>query len=247
MQGRRTFLIAALVALVAACSSAGISVLQQHAEEQQHRYETLIGLEGDANRIDALESEADAERRVPLGVQSEVKALLGDMHSELAILARGAGDPELLVSRLFKVLAAPVMLEGKRLHLRASVGIAATDLLRNADLAMYAAKAAGSNGYALFTNDMHVHALTRLDRREQLERAIETEELVLHYQPIVDMDLGRVAGFEALVRWQHPARGLLGPGEFIPLAEETGLIVPLGRWVCAKPAARRRSGPALRT
>ena len=72
------------------------------------------------------------------------------------------------------------------------------DLLRNADLAMYAAKAAGTNRYAVFTDDMHVHALARLDRREQLERAIENEELVLHYQPIVDLDLGRVAGFEAL-------------------------------------------------
>ena len=113
------------------------------------------------------------------------------------------------------------MLEGKRLYLRASIGVATTasgpELLRNADLAMYAAKAAGTNRCAVFTDDMHVNAVERLDRREQLERAIENDELRLHYQPIVDLDLGRVAGFEALVRWQHPTRGFLGPGEFIPL------------------------------
>ena len=129
-------------------------------------------------------------------------------------------DVEALVARLFEVLAAPVMLEGKRLHLRASIGIATTeagdDLLRNADLAMYAAKAAGTNRFAIFTDDMHVNAVARLDRREQLERAIENEELVLHYQPIVDLDLGRVAGFEALVRWQHPDPRLPRPGRVHP-------------------------------
>ena len=112
------------------------------------------------------------------------------------------------MDRLFDVLAAPVMLEGKRLHLRASIGIATTDAgdgpaaqRRPRDVRRQGRRHQPLRG---LHRDMHVHAVARLDRREQLERAIENEELVLHYQPIVDLDLGRVAGFEALVRWQHP-------------------------------------------
>ena len=144
------------------------------------------------------------------------------------------------------------MLEGKRLHLRASIGIATTDagddLLRNADLAMYAAKAAGTNRFAVFTDDMHVNAVARLDRREQLERAIENEELVLHYQPIVDLDLGRVAGFEALVRWQHPDARPARPGRVHPARRGDRPDRPARPLGPARGrAARPRPGPARRT
>jgi EAL domain-containing protein (putative c-di-GMP-specific phosphodiesterase class I) len=140
---------------------------------------------------------------------------------------------------------------------RASVGIAISqpaaapgDLLRNADVAMYAAKTRGDGGWALFDPSMHAQAIARLELSAELPAAIERGEMELFYQPIVGLQGQPVGGAEALVRWRHPRRGLLGPGEFICLAESTGAIVPLGRWVleqaCRDVAAWQRLAGARR-
>jgi diguanylate cyclase (GGDEF)-like protein/PAS domain S-box-containing protein len=176
---------------------------------------------------------------------------------EFAILLEDVEGPQIAADtaeRVLEALAAPLSVEHKQLVVRASLGISfvdgdatadADELIRNADAAMYIAKRDGKGGYRLFEPAMHEGVLERLELRADLQRAITSDQLELHYQPVVRLADGTVAGMEALVRWRHPERGLVGPDQFIPLAEEMGLIVPLGRWVLREGCRRAKAFQTL--
>jgi diguanylate cyclase (GGDEF)-like protein len=161
---------------------------------------------------------------------------------EFAVLVPGivsVDEITAIARQILDVLQRPLVLVGRELRIRASIGIATAgrempdpdDLLRNADLALYAAKANGKSRFAVFDSSMERKAFERLELESAMRRALERGEFVVHYQPIVRLGDGRTVEVEALVRWNHPERGLMPPAAFIHLAEETGLIVPLGQFV----------------
>jgi diguanylate cyclase (GGDEF)-like protein len=188
---------------------------------------------GDALLVDVAE-----RLRACLGVSDTAARLGGD---EFAVLCESCRPEEVTATaeRIIKRLQDPFLIHGHETFIDASIGVAfnngvpqaAPDLIRDADLAMYEAKKKGKGRHELFRPELRVTFLRNLDIEARLRQAVDRDDLVLHYQPVVDLAQGTVVGAEALVRWRDGQRGIVAPGDFIPLAEETGLILAIDRWV----------------
>ena len=215
--------------------SAGLAVLLLDIDAFKRVNDSLGHTSGDELLV-AVSQRLAADLRA-----ADTAARLGG--DEFVVLAEGLADPTeatALAERLQGALTEPFHLAGREVVVRASIGIAsagpgdtatAEELLRNADVAMYAAKAAGRGGHARFQPHMHAAAVARLEVESELRAALGAGQLELYYQPIVQLPGRQIVGAEGLIRWHHPAQGLIMPGQFIPVAEQTGLIDEIGAWV----------------
>jgi len=190
-----------------------------------------------AGRINALLRSGDTAARFG-----------GDEFAVLLEETAGPEEAEEVAARLIAELRLPLFIEDHEISVRASIGIALSqgggedpgDLMQAADVAMYAAKAGGKGRFEVYQPALQLAIVQRLERTADLQRAINAREFVMHYQPIINLEDGELVSLEALVRWHHPVHGLLLPNDFIPLAEETGLIVSLGRWILQEACQQAR-------
>ncbi|HJQ01207.1 MAG TPA: EAL domain-containing protein [Jatrophihabitans sp.] len=248
----RTYFIQQLTSALASASTpqASIAVLLLDLDDFKTVNDSLGHIFGDALLI------AVAERLQGCLRSGDVAARLsGDEFVVLLDRLSEPEDAEYAAERLLAALSRPLLVEGQSLTVRASIGIAmpvgeesASELLRNADLAMYTAKRDGGGRCSRYAPPMHAEAVARLALKADLERALDNDELIVHYQPVIDLETFDIVSVEALVRWPHPERGLIPPADFIPLAEESRLIDRLGsavlRQACAQVAQWRRTIPS---